>query len=66
MLLIPAGKRLVQTLISDVAKKMRMSSNVAKRKREEDEKPTGRMIGRGNCTLIPVTNIVLGKWPASA
>ena len=31
------GKRLVQTLISDVAKKMRMSSNFAKRKREEKE-----------------------------
>ena len=36
--IIPSGgKRLVQTLISDVAKKMRMSSNLAKRKREEEE-----------------------------
>ena len=36
--IIPSGgKRLVQTLISDVAKKMRMSSNLAKRKREEQE-----------------------------
>ena len=34
--IIPSGgKRLVQTLISDVAKKM--SSNLAKRKREEEE-----------------------------
>ena len=31
------GKRLVQTLISDVAKKMRMSSNLEKRKRKEEE-----------------------------
>ena len=31
------GKRLVQTLFSDVAKKMRMSSNLAKTKREEEE-----------------------------
>ena len=30
-------KRQVQPLISDVAKKMRMSSNLAKRKREEEE-----------------------------
>ena len=35
--IIPAGKRMVQTLISDVAKKMKMSSNIAKRKREEEE-----------------------------
>ena len=36
--IIPSGgKMLVQTLISDVAKKMRMSSNLAKRKREEEE-----------------------------
>ena len=36
--IIPSGgKRQVQPLISDVAKKMRMSSNLAKRKREEDE-----------------------------
>ena len=28
---------MVQTLISDVAKKMKMSSNIAKRKREEEE-----------------------------
>ena len=33
--MIPAGKRLVQTLISDVAKKM--SSNISKRNREEEE-----------------------------
>ena len=37
--IIPScGNRLVQTLISDVAKKMWMSSNLAKTKRE-DEKP---------------------------
>ena len=36
--IIPSGgKRQVQPLISDVAKKMRMSSNLAKRKREEEE-----------------------------
>ena len=36
--IIPSGgKRQVQPLISDVAKKMRMSSNLAKRKRQEDE-----------------------------
>ena len=36
--IIPSGgKRLVQTLISDLAKKMRMSSNLAKTKREEQE-----------------------------
>ena len=36
IMIIPAGKRMVQTLISDVAKKMKMSSNIAKRKREEE------------------------------
>ena len=30
-------------LISDVAKKMRMRSNIAKTKREEENKPTGWM-----------------------
>ena len=35
--IIPGGKRQIQPLISDVAKKMRMSSNLAKRKRPEDE-----------------------------
>ena len=35
--IIPGGKRQVQPLISEVAKKMRMSSNLAKRKRPEDE-----------------------------
>ena len=35
--IIPAGKRMVQLLISDVAKKLKMSSNIAKRKREEEE-----------------------------
>ena len=36
--IIPAGKRMVQPLIFDVAKKMKkMSSNIAKRKREDEE-----------------------------
>ena len=35
--IIPGGKRQVQPLISDVAKKMRMSSNLANRKRPEDD-----------------------------
>ena len=35
--IIPGGKRQVQPLISEVAKKMRMSSNLAKRKRPKDE-----------------------------
>ena len=36
--IIPSGgKRQVQPLISDVAKKMRMSSNLAKMKKEVDE-----------------------------
>ena len=35
--IIPGVKRQVQPLISEVAKKMRMSSNLAKRKRPEDE-----------------------------
>ena len=34
-MIIPAGKRMVQPLISDVAKKM--NSNIANRKREEEE-----------------------------
>ena len=34
--IIPAGKRMVQPLISDVSKKMKMSPNIAKRKREDD------------------------------
>ena len=32
-----AGKRMVQPLISDVAKKMKMISNISKRKREDEE-----------------------------
>ena len=51
--IIPAGKRLVQTLISDVAKKMRMSSNIAKRKRGGGTSPIGESLGGG--TQIPVT-----------
>ena len=35
--IIPSGKRMVPPLISVVAKKMKMSSNIAKRKREEEE-----------------------------
>ena len=33
----PAGKRMLQPLISEVEKKMKMSSNIAKKKREERE-----------------------------
>ena len=35
--IVSAGKRMVQTLISEIANKMKMSSNIAKRKREEEE-----------------------------
>ena len=34
--IIPAGKRLILLLIADIAKKMMISSNIAKRKREDD------------------------------
>ena len=36
-MIIPAGKMMVQPLISDVAKKMKISLNIAKRKREDKE-----------------------------
>ena len=54
--IIPSGgKRLVQTLISDVAKKMRMSSNLAERKREEEEPAHWDDEWEGELTQIPVT-----------
>ena len=54
--IIPSGgKRLVLSLISDVAKKMRMISNLAKRTEKRKNRPTGRMNGRGNFTQIPLT-----------
>ena len=55
--IIPAGKKIVQPLISDVAKKMKMSSNIAKRKREDEEPQVHYdwMTGMRSFILITVT-----------
>ena len=69
--IIPSGgKRQVQLLISDVAKKMWMSSNLAKRKREEDDTSSFvffNQYGRGEITTfskVPVSTVKHGQTGA--